>query len=49
MGAWGEPSAISTCTSLLTMSTASGELQKLGSIFKISEIELQKGRGGTPA
>jgi len=40
MGRWWEPAAALTCTSF---STALGVLQNLGNIFKISEIELQKG------
>ncbi len=43
MGGWWEPAAALTCTSLFT---ASGVSQKPGDIFKISEIELQKGRAG---
>ena len=40
LGTWWEPAAALTCTSSFT---ASGVLQNLGSIFKISEIEVQKG------
>ena len=43
MGSWWEPFAALTCTSLFT---ASGVLQKPCDIFKISEIELQKGLPG---
>jgi len=40
MGRWWELAAAATGTSSFT---ASGVLQNLGSIFKISEIEVQKG------
>jgi hypothetical protein len=43
VGGWWEPVAALTCTSLFT---ASGVLPNLGDIFKISEIELQKGLAG---
>jgi hypothetical protein len=43
LGRWWEPAATSTCTSLFN---ASDVLQKPCDIFKISEIEVQKGLSG---